>query len=99
MNILKMKKETKDDIKAGLIGIIFVLLIVVVLTGCTWTFHRSPMKLHIPQEPVDKNIYRYYVIDEHSKIPDAYFETKEEAESYKKYFEEHHTYKIVSTKQ
>ena len=42
--------------------------------------------------------YQYYVIDEHSKIPDAYFETKEEAESYKRYFEKHHTYKIVSVK-
>ena len=56
------------------------------------------MKLHIPPAPVSENIYRYYVIDEHSKIPDAYFETKEEAESYKKYFEKHHTYKIVSVK-
>ena len=77
-------------------------ILLVILTclsiGCTWTFHRSPMKLHIPQDPVSENIYRYYVIDEHSKIPDAYFETKEEAESYKKYFEKHHTYKIVSIK-
>ena len=47
MNILKMTPQTKDDIKAGLIGALFVVLIIVVLTGCTWTFHRSPMKLHI----------------------------------------------------
>ena len=95
MNILKMKKETKDDIKAGLIGIIFVLLIVVVLTGCTWTFHRPPMKLNTPQVPTAKAANQYYVIDESSTIPDAYFETKDEAENYKKYFKEHHNYKIV----
>ena len=69
--------------------------------GCTWTFHRSPMKLHIPHTPLPRleTPYQYYVIDENSTVPDAYFETKEEAESYKKYFEKHHTYKIVSTKQ
>jgi len=68
--------------------------------GCTWTFHRPPMKLNIPQTPPSQTTgaYQYYVIDEHSNTPDAYFNTKEEAESYKKYFEKHHTYKIVSMK-
>ena len=56
------------------------------------------MKLHIPQEPVSENIYQYYVIDESSGEPDAYFETKDEAENYKEYFKEHHNYKIVSVK-
>ena len=99
MNILKMTPQNKDDIKAGLIGALFVVFIIVVLTGCTWTFHRSPMKLHIPETiPSTEDVYRYYVIDDHSKIPDAYFETKTEAENYKKYFEEHHNYKIMSIK-
>ena len=68
--------------------------------GCTWTFYRPPMKLNIPQTPPSQTTgaYQYYVIDEHSEIPDAYFETKEEAESYRKYFEKNHTYKIVSVK-
>ena len=76
-----------------------VLLIIIMwsLTGCTWTFHRPPMKLHIPQTPSSQpdNEYRYYVIDEHSKIPDAYFETKKEAENYKTYFKKNHNYVIV----
>jgi hypothetical protein len=58
------------------------------------------MKLNIPQTPPSQttDAYQYYVIDEHSNTPDAYFNTKKEAESYKKYFERHHTYKIVSMK-
>ena len=95
-----MKEETRDDIRAGGLGVALILLIVWALVGCTWTFHRPPMKLNIPQTPPSQTTgaYQYYVIDENSKIPDAYFETKEEAESYKKYFESHHTYKIVSVK-
>ena len=52
------------------------------LTGCTWTFHRPPMKLNIPQTPPSQTTgaYEYYVIDEHSETPDAYFKTKKEAE-------------------
>jgi len=90
MIILKMKVETKDDIKAGALGMFVVVLIVFSLLGCT-TSHNY--------ERFENVSYQYYVIDEHSETPDAYFETKEEAESYKKYFEKHHTYKIVSTKQ
>ena len=82
--------------------LVFIVVIIAILVGpgCTWTVHRSPMKLHIPQTPPSQleTAYRYYVIDEHSETPDAYFETKEEAESYKKYFKEHHTYKIISMK-
>ena len=93
-----MKEETKHDIKAGGIGVVLVLLIVWALTGCTWTFHRSPMKLNIPQESISESSYQYYVIDESSSTPDAYFETKIEAEGYKEYFKEHHNYKIVLMK-
>ena len=89
--------ETKDDIKSGALGVFLVTLIAWALVGCTWTFHRPPMKLNIPQTPPYQTTgaYRYYVIDEHSKIPDAYFNTKKEAEGYKNYFKENHNYVIV----
>ena len=74
---------------------IVVILAILVGTGCTWTFHRPPMKLNIPQVPATTTDHQYYVIDESSTIPDAYFKTKDEAENYKKYFKEHHNYKIV----
>ena len=95
MNILKMKVETKDDIKAGALGALFVALIAWSLIGCTWTFHRPPMELNIPQVPATTTDHQYYVIDESSTVPDAYFKTKDEAENYKEYFKEHHNYKIV----
>ena len=56
------------------------------------------MELNIPQEPISQTNYQYYVIDESSSTPDAYFETKIEAEGYKEYFKEHHNYKIVLMK-
>ena len=92
--------NTKKDIKEALIGGAIVLFFIWILCGCTWTVYRPPMKLNIPQTPPSQTTgaYQYYVIDEHSEIPDAYFETKDEAESYRKYFEDHHTYKIISMK-
>jgi len=90
-----MKEETKDDIKAGGIGVVLVLLIVWALVGCTWTVHQPPMELNTPQVPITTTDHQYYVIDESSTIPDAYFKTKDEAENYKEYFKEHHNYKIV----
>ena len=42
-----MKEETKDDIKAGGIGVILVLVIVWSLTGCTHTIYMPP--LDVPQ--------------------------------------------------
>ena len=66
-----------------------VALIIWSLLGCTTTRNY---------EHFEDVAYQYYVIDENSAEPDAYFETKKEAESYKKYFEKHHTYKIVSVK-
>ena len=59
------------------------------LIGCTTTRN---------EQYEQSRAYQYYVIDGNSNEPDAYFQTKEEAESYKKYFEKHHTYKIVSVK-
>jgi len=101
---LIMKKETKDNIKACSVGVSFTTLISWVLVGCTWTVYHPPMKLRLPQEPqaikadTSHLDYRYYVIGEHSEIPDAYFMTKDEAEEYKTYFKENHNYKIVSIK-
>ena len=85
MNILKMK----DNIKVGALGGVIVALIIWSLLGCTTTHNY---------EHFENVVYQYYVIDENSDEPDAYFETKDEAEDYKEYFKEHHTYKIVSMK-
>ena len=77
---------------------ILLVIVTCLSIGCTWTFHRAPMELNMPQESISQNNYQYYVIDESSSIPDAYFETKIEAESYKEHFKEHHNYKIVLMK-
>ena len=37
-----MKKETKDDIKAGGLGLILVFIIIWALVGCTHTFYNPP---------------------------------------------------------
>ena len=42
---------------------------------------------------------KYYVIDINSDVPDAFFETYEEASVYQKDFAEHHEYVIVKTKE
>ena len=83
-----MKKQTKDDVKVGALGGVIVALIVWSLLGCTTTHY----------EHFKDVAYQYYVIDENSDEPDAYFETKDEAEDYKDYFKEHHNYKIISMK-
>ena len=84
-----MKKEVKNDIKEALIGGAIVLFFIWILCGCA-----TPNNY----EHFESTSYKYYVIDENSDEPDAYFETKDEAEDYKEYFKEHHTYKIVSIK-
>ena len=87
----------------------FLVFIIVILaiacsilgSGCTWTFHRSPLKLQDNLQKIKEintpqvTDLRYYVIDENSTIPDAYFKTKEEAENYKIYFKENHNYIVV----
>lgn len=90
-----MKRETKDDIKAGSIGVLFVFLIVWALVGCTYTIHKPPMKLKLPPTDVVHSNYQYYVIDENSTVPDAYFISKKDAEKYKEYFKDNHNYVIV----
>jgi hypothetical protein len=41
------------------------------------------------------DLYEYYVIDPSLDIPDAYFETLNEAQNYKKQFAANHDYVIV----
>ena len=47
-----------------------------------------------PEQPLASG-YKYYVVDTHSDIPDAFFETFDEAALYQKDFAEHHEYVIV----
>jgi len=68
---------------------ILLIVIMCLSIGCTTIQNK-----HYEQS----RAYQYYVIDENSDEPDAYFETKDEAEDYKDYFKEHHNYKIVSVK-
>ncbi|HAT64498.1 MAG TPA: hypothetical protein DCS66_07830 [Flavobacteriaceae bacterium] len=84
-----MKKETKKDIIETLIGGAVAFFLIWLCSGCTTTQN---------EQYEESRAYQYYVIDINSDEPDAFFETKKEAESYKKYYEEHHTYKIVSIK-
>ena len=92
LNMKDQKPRAKHEV-----FLVFIVIIIAILVGpgCTWTFHRPPMKLNTPQVPTTKTSEQYYVIDESSTVPDAYFKTKDEAENYKEYFKEHHNYKIV----
>lgn len=84
-----MKKETKKDIIETLLGGAVALILMWLLSGCATTHY---------EQFEESKTYQYYVIDVNSDEPDAFFETKEEAGSYKKYYEKHHTYKIVTIK-
>ena len=84
------------DIKEVTLVIATLLVAIVIGTGCTYTKVRPPMKpkWDVPLPP-SVNVYKYYVIDAHSDIPDAHFTTYEEAAIYQKEFAEHHEYVIV----
>jgi hypothetical protein len=66
------------------------------LSGCAQTLWK-----HEPSDDPKKpkggweDSYNYYVIDANSDIPDAFFETFNEAAVYQKDFAEHHEYVIV----
>jgi predicted transglutaminase-like protease len=69
-----------------------------IFSGCTHTIGRPPIKLKLPPTPILPSTevsYKYYVIDINSDIPDAFFETFEEASVYQKEFVENHEYVIV----
>lgn len=52
-------------------------------------------RTQVEYREIDPVIYEYYVIDPSLDIPDAYFETLNEAQSYKKQFASNHDYVIV----
>ena len=78
--------------------VILVAIVLMALAGCKT---NPPMDYEwevIPQQPFISADYRYYVIDSHSDVPDAKFETLEEASVYQKEFAEYHDYVIVKIK-
>ena len=73
-------------------NLIVVTTTLVLGSGCTITKFRHFED--IPQQGVESS-YKYYVIDINSDMPDAFFETFEEASVYRKEFAENHEYVIV----
>lgn len=59
-------------------------------------FDRSLIRTEAHSENID---YKYYVIDANADVPDAYFETFDEASVYQKDFAEHHEYVIVKVEE
>ena len=86
------KRETKE------VALVAATTIAAILigSGCTFTnpFERKPIRLHEPA-PYNNASYKYYVIDTNADVPDAFFETYDEAATYQKDFAEHHEYVIV----
>tara|TARA_R110001583_G_scaffold58891_1_gene175258 strand:+ start:940 stop:1254 length:315 start_codon:yes stop_codon:yes gene_type:complete len=77
----------KRDTKEVILVAVTVIAALIVGSGCSHT--REPNEQY-------RNIaYKYYVIDSNSDVPDAFFETYDEAAVYKKDFAEHHEYVIV----
>ena len=84
-----MKKRNKKEL--GLV-VATVIAAILIGSGCTHTWNYPPLKM----DDQYRNIaYKYYVIDAHADVPDAFFETYEEASTYQKDFAEHHEYVIV----
>ena len=82
----------KRDTKEVILVVATVIAAILIGAGCTHTWNHPPM------EPIDhyKNIaYKYYVIDAYADVPDAFFETYNEAATYQKDFAAHHEYVIV----
>ena len=65
-----------------------LLISVGLLCGCASSKILDPT-------PDNFSIYRYYVIDANSDVPDANFSTFEEAAVYQKEYAEYHDYVIV----
>ena len=63
-----------------------LLVIVVLSVGC-----RSAMEY----KEIEHFSYEYYVVDPNSDVPDAYFQTLNEAKNYKREFAANHDYVIV----
>jgi hypothetical protein len=69
-----------------------LLLLAIALCGCTHTWDYPPQQ---PNDQYRKIAYKYYVIDANADVPDASFETFEEASVYQKEYAEYHDYVIV----
>jgi hypothetical protein len=65
-----------------------LLISAALLCGCASSNILRPM-------PDDIFVYRYYVIDANSDVPDANFTSFEEAAVYQKEYAEYHDYVIV----
>ena len=78
-------KTAKIMLKDTKVKVGSLLLLAIALCGCT-TVHNYDNQ---------DAAYRYYVIDANADVPDANFETFEEASIYKKEFAEYHDYVIV----
>ena len=84
------KRDTKEIILVAAT----VIAAILIGSGCA---SRPPMDYQwdaVPEQPLASG-YKYYVVDTHSDIPDAFFETFDEAALYQKDFAEHHEYVIV----
>jgi hypothetical protein len=95
MNLFKNLKMNRLDFV-----LISILVILLLCSGCrTWEWkHPQDYKLRKVDEQHDGGwsaTLNYYVIDANADVPDAYFETKNEALAYQKDFAEHHDYVIV----
>ena len=82
------KRNTKEVI----LIVAVVIAAIVIGSGCTHTWDYPPQQ---PNDQYRKIAYKYYVIDANADVPDAYFETLDEASVYQKDFAEHHEYVIV----
>ena len=84
-----MKKRNKKEL--GLV-VATVIAAILIGSGCNHTWSYPPLKMDDQYRDI---AYKYYVIDAHADVPDAFFETYEEASTYQKDFAEHHEYVIV----
>ena len=82
------KRNTKEVI----LVVATVIAAIVIGSGCTHTWNYPPQE---PKDQYRSIAYKYYVIDANADVPDAFFETYEEASTYQKDFAEHHEYVIV----
>ena len=88
-----MEGQTDRKHKRRMVRIFLIILLFA--AGCTHTFVRPTKPLPPPLGiPLSTETY-YYVIDAHSDIPDAKFETYAEASVYQKEYAEYHDYVIV----
>ena len=82
-----MSKHTEVKVGSSLWTMLMSLLLIM-LCGCTHTV--------IDDKWDNQNIsHKYYVIDANADVPDASFETFEEASTYQKEYAEYHDYVIV----